>query len=154
MTAGRGRGDAGQVGGIEAVPLGLLVFVVGALLIANAWAVVDARFATDAAAREAVRTYVEAPGDHPDPIALARAAGLEALAGHGRDPERATLDPVAAGELLRCRRVAFEATYQVPALTLPWIGGYGQGPFTVRSRASQIIDPFRSGLAGEAGACR
>ena len=32
--------DRGQVGGIEALPFGLLVFVVGALLVANAWAVV------------------------------------------------------------------------------------------------------------------
>ena len=59
MTA-RCRGDAGQVGGIEALPFGLLIFVVGSLLIANAWAVVDAKFATDAAARQAVRTFVEA----------------------------------------------------------------------------------------------
>ena len=59
MSSRRCRGDAGQVGGIEALPFGLLVFVVGALLIANAWAVVDAKFATDAAARQAVRTFVE-----------------------------------------------------------------------------------------------
>ena len=59
VTSARCRGDAGQVGGIEALPFGLLVFVVGSLLIANAWAVVDAKFATDAAARQAVRTFVE-----------------------------------------------------------------------------------------------
>ena len=35
----RRGGDAGQVGGIEALPFGLLVFVVGATLVANAWAV-------------------------------------------------------------------------------------------------------------------
>ena len=35
-----GRTDAGQVGGIEALPFGLLVFVIGALLVANCWAVV------------------------------------------------------------------------------------------------------------------
>ena len=40
MRSARCRGDAGQVGGIEALPFGLLVFVVGTLLIANAWAVV------------------------------------------------------------------------------------------------------------------
>jgi hypothetical protein len=37
--ARRARSDAGQVGGIEALPFGLLVFVVGATLVANAWAV-------------------------------------------------------------------------------------------------------------------
>ncbi|MGV3758684.1 MAG: hypothetical protein ACO1PW_03960 [Actinomycetota bacterium] len=49
------RGDRGQVAGIEAIPFGLLIFVLGGLLLANAWAVVDAKLATDAAAREAVR---------------------------------------------------------------------------------------------------
>ena len=57
---GRAGGDGGQVGGIEALPFGLLVFVVGALLVANAWAVVDAKLAVDAAARQATRHYVEA----------------------------------------------------------------------------------------------
>ena len=45
MRARRCAGDAGQVGGIEALPFGLLIFVVGTLLIANAWAVIDAKFA-------------------------------------------------------------------------------------------------------------
>ena len=37
MTPGRAHGDAGQVGGIEALPFGLLIFVVGTLLIALTW---------------------------------------------------------------------------------------------------------------------
>jgi hypothetical protein len=45
--------------GIEALPFGFLVLVAGSLLLANAWAVVDAKFAASAAAREAVRVYVE-----------------------------------------------------------------------------------------------
>ncbi len=81
-TGGRCRGDAGQVGGIEALPFGLLIFVVGTLLIANAWAVVDAKFATDAAARQAVRTFVEAD-DPASARSEARAAGLAAVQAHG-----------------------------------------------------------------------
>ena len=34
----RRRSDRGQVGGIEVLPFGLLVFVVGTLLVANVWA--------------------------------------------------------------------------------------------------------------------
>ena len=149
---GRCRGDAGQVGGIEALPFGLLIFVVGSLLIANAWAVVDAKFATDAAARQAVRTYVE--GDDPD-VALedARAAGLDAVEAHGRDPGRAVVGPVGEVTLERCSRVTFEAEYEVPALSLPFIGGYGRAPFRVRSAHSELVDPFRSGVPGEAEAC-
>jgi hypothetical protein len=38
-AAAPGGSDAGVVGGIEALPFGLLVFVLGATLVANAWAV-------------------------------------------------------------------------------------------------------------------
>jgi hypothetical protein len=150
--APRARGDAGQVGGIEAIPFGLLVFVVGSLLIANAWAVVDAKFATDAAARQAVRTFVEGT----DPAAArqdAVDAGLAAIDGHGRDPARASVQPVADAVLERCERVTFEAEYDVPALSLPFIGGFGGGPFHVRSTHSELVDPFRSGVPGSAEDC-
>ena len=152
MSARRFQGDRGQVGGIEALPFGLLIFVVGSLLIANAWAVVDAKFATDAAARQAVRTFVE--GDsQAEALAGAEAAGRAAISAHGRDPERATVAPVGDAVLERCRRVTFEVVYEVPALSLPFIGGYGRAPFTVRSTHSELVDPFRSGLAGSAEDC-
>ena len=148
----RARGDAGQVGGIEAIPFGLLIFVVGTLLIANAWAVVDAKFATDAAARQAVRTYVEST-DPDAALGEARAAGLDAVEAHGRDAVRATVGPVGDASLARCERVTFEAVYEVPALSLPFIGGYGRAPFRVRSVHSELVDPFRSGVPGEADSC-
>jgi len=140
------------VGGIEALPFGLLIFVVGSLLIANAWAVVDAKFATDAAARQAVRTFVEG-----DDEARARddalAAGLAAIEGHGRDPDRARVSPVGTLTLSRCARVTFEAEYDVPAISLPFIGGYGPAPLRVRSSHSELVDPFRNGVPGSAVAC-
>jgi hypothetical protein len=140
------------VGGIEALPFGLLVFVVGSLLIANAWAVVDAKFATDAAARQAVRTFVEG-SDAPSAERAAIDAGLAAIDGHGRDPARATVEAVGEAVLVRCARVTFAASYEVPALTLPFIGGYGTAPFRVRSTHSELVDPFRSGVPGSAEAC-
>lgn len=152
MTPGRARGDAGQVGGIEALPFGLLIFVVGTLLIANAWAVVDAKFATDAAAREAVRAFVE--GDDPESaVTEATTAGRATIEAHGRDPERVVIQPVGPARLERCARVTFEAVYEVPALSLPFIGGYGRAPFRVRSSHSELVDPFRSGLTGQAEDC-
>jgi hypothetical protein len=137
------RDEAGQVAGIEAVPFGLLVFVVGALLVSNAWAVVDAKTTAAAAAREATRAYVEAPAGS-DALALARAAAEEAVRGAGRDPARLTLTPESA-EVARCRRVTFVASYPVPAVTVPWVGGYGEG-FTATARHSEIVDPYRTGL--------
>jgi hypothetical protein len=152
VTTGRCRGDCGQVGGIEALPFGLLIFVVGSLLIANAWAVVDAKFATDAAARQAVRTFVEGD-DLASAETEARAAGLAAIDAHGRDPDRARVSPLGDPELVRCERVTFEVVYEVPALSLPFIGGYGDAPFRVRSTHSELVDPFRSGVPGAAEDC-
>jgi hypothetical protein len=146
------RGDRGQVGGIEALPFGLLIFVLGSLLIANAWAVVDAKFATDSAARQAARTFVEGT-DATTALAAAEAAGRAVIEGHGRDPARAVIRPTGDLALTRCERATFEAVYEVPALSIPLIGGYGTAPFRVRSTHSEVVDPFRSGLDGDAEDC-
>jgi hypothetical protein len=131
------------VAGIEAIPFGMLVFVIGVLVVANAWAVVDAKIAVSSAAREATRAYVEAPPGS-DPMAEAEAAAEDALRGAGRDPARLRLTQV-SGDFSRCQQVRFEAAYPVPALTLPWIGSYGSG-YTAAARHSEVVDPFRSGV--------
>lgn len=151
-AAHRCSGDRGQVGGIEALPFGLLIFVLGSLLITNAWAVVDAKFATDAAARQAARTFVEG-ADEGSAFEAAEEAGRAAIDGHGRDPARAVITPVGTFGLARCERATFEAVYEVPALSIPLIGGFGTAPFTVRSSHSEVVDPFRSGVDGQAEDC-
>ncbi|MFN2606750.1 MAG: hypothetical protein ABR511_02455 [Acidimicrobiales bacterium] len=149
--AGRLRGDeSGQMAGIEAIPFGLLVFVVGVLLVTNAWAVVDAKITMASAAREATRAYVEAPAG-ADPVALAQAAAGDAVRGGGRDPGLLRLTPQTAG-FSRCQRVTFAASYPVPAITLPWIGGFGHG-FTATARHSEVVDPLRTGIPGSASGC-
>lgn len=152
MTGAPRHDESGQ-GGIEALPLGLLVFVVGALLIANAWAVIDAKLAVSSAAREAVRTYVEAPAAlSPDEAFVAARSEAEAAFAAQRGPaHRPDIRLVAGdgGARDRCARVTAEATYRVPAVTVPWVGAFGHG-FTVRARHSEIVDPFRSGLTGAA----
>ncbi len=153
MSARRCRGERGQVGGIEALPFGLLVFVVGSLLIANAWAVVDAKFATDAAATQAARTFVESSS--PDgALRNAELAARATIEGHGRDADRAEVNALGTTELVRCARATFEVVYEIPALSLPFIGGYGRAPFVVRSTHSELVDLFRSGVEGEAEDCR
>ncbi len=128
---------------MEVLPFGLLTFVVGLLLVANAWAVVDAKMAVSAAAREATRAFVEAPADG-DPWALADAAARSAIAGTGRDPAKLVLTPVEA-TLSRCRTVRYEASYRIPAVRVPWLGGFGAG-FTATARHAEIVDPYRTGL--------
>jgi len=148
----RARGDRGQVGGIEVLPFGVLIFVVGALLVTNAWGVVDARVAAEAAAREAVRTYVEAPNATTAEI-RARRAAADTMVAHGRRAELLSVSIERAGgaPFGRCVPVTVAVRYPVPAVVLPWIGGYGHA-FDVHAHHTERIDPFRSGLGGE-GPC-
>lgn len=137
--------DDGAVGGLEALPFGVLVFVVGTLIVVNAWGVVDAKMTVAGAAREAVRAYVEAPVGS-DAEALAHTAAqqtMNALGRTAREPQ-VTL----SGAFTRCARVTATVAYPIPALRLPWVGSLGS--FTARSTASEVVDPLRSGVAGEA----
>jgi hypothetical protein len=118
--------------------------------VVNAWAVVDVKMAVASAARESTRAYVEAAAGS-DPAAAAERAGREAVSGFGRDPARLTLSQVGAA-FVRCQVVTFEARYPVPAVTLPWIGGFGHA-FTARARHSEIVDPYRTGLPLGGGRC-
>ena len=140
--------DSGQMAGIEALPFGFLIFVAGALLMANAWAVVDAKLAVSAAAREATRAYVEASTETEADESAVRAAQAS-IAGHGRDPAALGLAIDPGDGFGRCTPVEIEAALSVPSVNLPFIGGFGR-TFEVRSTHTEIVDPYRSGLDGEA----
>lgn len=151
MTEDAGRreracDDRGQVAGIEVLPFGLLIFVIGALIATNAWGVVDAKIAVGAAAREAARAYVEAP----DPTTAARRAdeaARQAIAGYGRDSAKVqiAIESEGDGAWGRCLPISVTARYPVHTITLPGAGGYGDG-LEVRATHGEIIDPYRSGL--------
>lgn len=141
------RDESGQVGGLEAVVFGVLVFVVGTLVVVNAWGVIDAKLAAGAAAREAARAYVEA-ADGRHASSAAQDAATESMHSHGRDPAHMTMRVVSGG-FSRCERVTIEVQYPVPLLVVPWIGRAGAG-FTATARYSEVVDPYRAGLAGKA----
>lgn len=140
-------GEQGAVGGLEALPFSVLIFVCGSLLLLNAWGVIDAKFAVTSAAREATRTYAEAP-DPATGDADARRTAREAIASYGRDPEKLDLS-APRGTFARCSRVSYTATYPVPAIRIPFFGGFGHG-FDVTATHTERIDDLRSGLPGEA----
>ena len=152
MSGLRGRlvDERGAVGGLEVLPFGLLVFVVGSLLIANAWGVIDAKLAASAAAREAVRTFVESDAGSTDGAwDEAVAAAHETIEGHGRSIDRMAI--TRTGALERCAPVTVEVTYAVPAVALPWIGGFGPGVIVARGRHGEIVDPYRDGVPAAEG---
>lgn len=140
--------DCGQMGGIEVIPLGILVFVVGALLIANAWAVVDAHIAASAAARAASHAASEAP-DLERAVFSAEVEARLTAAGLGRDADRLDVEVFTDGQFERCTRVTVLVTTHVDAISLPWIGGFEER-FEIESTSTAIVDPLREGLDGNA----
>jgi hypothetical protein len=141
------RDERGQLAGIEALPFGVLVFVIGILVVANAWAVVDAKLAAAAAAREAARAFVEA-SDSSAGDARAQDAAADALAGYSRDPDRMTVTHE-GGAYGRCQRVTFHVEYRVTLGAVPIINRPAL-TFTTAARHSELVDPYRNGLPGEA----
>ena len=139
--------DDGFAGGLDGLVFGLLIFVVGTLIVASAWGVVDTKMATGTAAQEAARTYVEAD-NATDAASGADAAAQEVLAGFGRNPSRASV-VLAGGFFARCQRITIRVSYPSPLLVLPFVGRVGRG-LRVSSEHSELVDPFRAGLAGTA----
>jgi len=146
-TATGRQTEDGQVGGIEGVVFGALVFAIGSLVIANAWGVVDAKMTAGAAAREATRAFVESAGpSSSEALVEAEAAARDAIAGYGRSPDRMVFVPEAAA-FRRCAEVTMRVEYPVPLVVIPAIGRYGRG-FTAVARHTEIVDPYRSGVPG------
>ncbi len=144
-----GRGERGQVAGIEVLPFGLLIFVAGALLVSNLWGVVDAKYATDAASREAARWVVERAGAGVDLQAGAQQVAEQTLADHGRTGPSTVEVLAPAAAVARCDRVTVRVTVHVPAIRIPFLGGFGEA-FEVAASHSELVDPTRSDVPGEA----
>jgi hypothetical protein len=138
--------ERGQLGGLEGLAFGVLVFVIGTLVIANAWAVVDAKLAASSAAREAARAYVESSADDAD--AAASAAATDAIRGYGRDPERMTVGHD-EGVFARCRRITFAVEYRLSLGSVPLLNRAAM-TFVAAARHSELVDPYRTGVPGEA----
>ena len=146
-----GGAKVGVVGGIEVLPFGFLVFVAGSLLLANAWAVVDAKLAVEAAAREAGRAYVEAPSP-ADAVGSARRAArqIPGRLGARPRPDGPARQPPGLSALRRGR--ARGQLRQVPALSVPFIGGFGRGVTVHVAAIATWSTPSPSGIGGN-GAC-
>lgn len=147
--------EDGLTAGAEALVFGVLVFLVGTIIALNAWAVVDADFAVNAAAREATRSIVESAALSPEVVlATASAVAADTIAGHGKDPARAEVRvadvPWDGDRLQRCARVTVEVLYAVQGIRLPLLGSWDT-PITAIGQHSELVDPLRSGLAGRAG---
>lgn len=148
------RDETGAVGGLEGLAFGVAIFVFGLLLVMSTWRVIDTKLAVASAAREAVRSYVETPVGE-DPLFSARAAAASVVAGYGMDSDAAGFDvrtvgpdgATAPAAFERCAIVSIEVRYPVE-LSLPFANRIA--PVTASTTASEVLDPLRSGLEGEA----
>jgi len=146
------------VAGAEALLFGVLIFVLGTLMVVNVWAVIDARLAASAAAREAVRAVVEAPPGANLEVLASRAA-REAIEAHGRDPSAVRVESAEPLVQSRCARVQLRVSVPVVTIAVPGAAARsGGGPgapaghrwFEATSTYSEVVDPYRSGLPGAA----
>jgi Flp pilus assembly protein TadG len=119
------RDDRGQIGGIEALPFGLLVFVVGLFLVLDAWAVIDTKMAVNAAAREAVHAVVES-NTAPAAEDASASAARGVIVSWGRNPADLTVDAPNYRALdgtptvwRRCAQAAVTVHERVPLVTSP-----------------------------------
>lgn len=157
----RWRDEDGFVAGGEALALGVVVFVVGVLLVLNAWRLVDGKLAVETAAREAARGLVEAPVD----VLLDPVRGHEVADGRARatmvahrgadDVPEATWRFVStqlAGTAARCAPVTATVTVRVDTVRVPLVP-VGFGTVTLVGTHTERIEPYRSGLPVGGAAC-
>ena len=138
--------EDGFVAGAESLVFGVLIFVLGTIMVLNAWSALDARFAAAAAAREAVRAVVDAPHD-ADLVQVADSAAEIAFAGHGRDPDDLEVvwvgDP-AGPQRARCGEVRFRVETAVDVVLLP---RWNSPPsFRVSALHAELIESYRAGI--------
>lgn len=131
---------------MDGLIFGVLIFVLGLLMVANAWGVIDAKLAASTAATEAVRAFVQTAPDG-DPAVQARQAATAVMVASGRSSERTSVTII--GSPVRCSRVVAVVRYRVPIVAVPLLGAFGSG-FVVTATHAELVDPYRSGLIGVA----
>ncbi len=136
------RDERGAIGGAEMLPLGFLVFVVGSIMILNAWTVVDSWMAVSTAAREGARVYVESDPLDAWPNAEARIS--EVMEEYGRGERALPPTAPALADYERCAVVTITASYELAFITVPFVGGIGSLD-VIEARHSERIDPYRAG---------
>jgi Flp pilus assembly protein TadG len=139
-SASRTRRSEAGMGGIEVLPIGVLVITIVSFVVISAWSVVDAKLAATAAAREAARTAVETYDR-----TAAKNAGRIAWAGHDRT-ESPNIE--VNGSTARCGRIVVTVTADIETIKVPVIRSWGT--ITVKSVHSEVTDPYRNGNKGEA----
>jgi hypothetical protein len=139
--------DAGYAGGGEVIPLGVLIFVMGTLMVTNLWAAIDTKMATNGAAREAARVVAESDGGGSE---VGKDAAKAALTTQGRDPAELdgpngyVIDYEPGGAWAPCARATVTVRYPLALINIPIVGAVTGKVVNITSTHSEIVDPYRS----------
>ena len=139
--------ETGQAGA-EILFFAFVILLSMTLVVANAWAVIDAKFMVTAAAREGTRTYVKAANADEALAGALGAVDASIEREGGRLNRRIPTNVV--GQFGRCERVVVTVAYKIPSVRVPVLG-YTFGTRRVSATHSEVVDPYRSGLDGEVG---
>ena len=143
--AERGRDQRGVVAGAESVLFVALLLVGGGVVAAAGWSSIRSQVALDAAAREYLRAYTEAP----DPLTAAHRgeqAARRSLRGHGVDDSRVTLRHADLRAFGPCALAEVGLELRVPAVRVPFVDEWR--PITVSTRRRELVDIRREMIRG------
>lgn len=139
--------DSGQMGGVEMLPFGLLIFVGGSLLVLNLWSVITTKMALNAAAREAAHAVAESTGaggqiqidDEADDAARGAMRTF-----FNREPAGFAAPSIDyhGGQWQRCQRFTVTISFDAPIANVPFLGAMGPTKTVTASHASRV-DPYR-----------
>jgi hypothetical protein len=135
------RGQAGA----EVIVGGVVMIIAITLVLTNVWAVLDTKMMANEAARAAAQAYIE-EDDGGSAEAVAQATAARQLQPRFGSAWKAV--PV-VDQFGRCASIAVRVEIKVGLIAVPFIGSVG-GTKTVTSTHRTRIDPYRSGLLGEA----
>jgi hypothetical protein len=139
------RADELGQAGAEVIVGGVVMIIAITLALTNVWAVLDTKMVASDAARAAAQAYIE-EDDAASASEVAQVTAARQL--DKRFPSKWKAVPV-VDRFGRCESVAVRVEIKVGLIAVPFIGSVG-GTKTVTSTHRTRIDPYRSGLRGEA----
>ena len=131
--------ERGQVGGVESIPFGVLVFIVGTLIAVNGWGWLSTHRAADSIAREYLRTYTEQRSEAEASAAASDVADI-IIESRSISPDRVTITTPTTHE--PCEIAQVTVAIATPAMRLPFITDLGAR--TVSVTHIERMDPYRS----------